>query len=125
MPHTLTTLPGRYAVCRLGRDSPVPHWAFTGAFCSVTRNADELSVVCDESVVPNDIQHQAGWACLKLEGPFEFNLTGVLTSVLIPLRDAGIGIFAISTFDTDYVMVPKTSLADAICALISVGHSIT
>ncbi len=124
MPFTLTTLPGRFAVCRLDPLSLIPAWAYSGAVCSVTLNEDELSIVCDEKKVPADVQHQSGWACLKMQGPFEFTLTGVLTSVLVPLRDAGIGIFALSTFDTDYVLVPGERLDEAILALTAEGHTV-
>jgi uncharacterized protein len=125
MPFTLTTLPGRFAVCRLDPVSLIPSWAYSGAVSSVTLNEDELSIVCDEKVVPADVQHQSGWACLKMQGPFEFTLTGVLASVLVPLRDAGIGIFALSTFDTDYILVPGDRLTDAIGALQDAGHSVS
>ncbi|NJK45833.1 MAG: ACT domain-containing protein [Pleurocapsa sp. SU_196_0] len=118
----LAFVPGDYAVCRLEPDAPVPDWAWHGAFSSVTRTSDELSIVCDSSVAPQGIKLERGWACMKLRGPFDFNLTGVLTSVLEPLRDAGIGIFAVSTFDTDYVLVKHTSLEVAVDALERAGH---
>jgi uncharacterized protein len=107
MPFNLTILPGRFAVCRLDPLSLIPAWAYSGAISSVTLNEER------------------GWACLKLQGPFEFTLTGVLTSVLVPLRDAGIGIFALSTFDTDYVLVPGERLEDAVQALVTAGHTVT
>jgi uncharacterized protein len=121
----LTLLDGRFAVCRLPPESLIPPWAYRGAICSVTITADELSIICNESAVPSDVQHQGGWACLKLQGPFEFTLTGILTSLLNPLRDAGIGIFAMSTYDTDYVMVPGDRLEDALRALADAGHLVS
>jgi uncharacterized protein len=124
MSFTLTTLPGRFAVCRLDPLALTPAWAYSGAVSSVTLTEDELSIVCDEKMVPADVRYQGGWVCLKMQGPFEFTLTGVLASVLIPLRDAGIGIFALSTFDTDYVMVPGDRLADAVAALTDAGHTV-
>jgi uncharacterized protein len=120
----LSVIVGRFAVCRLPSDSMVPAWAFTGAISSVTATSDELSIVCDETSVPPNVQHQAGWACFKLHGPFDFNLTGILTAVLNPLRDAGIGIFAMSTYDTDYVMVPDQRLQEAVTALREAGHQV-
>jgi uncharacterized protein len=121
---TLAELTGRFAVCQLPAKSDVPAWSWAGSFSNVTRTADEISIVCDEANVPSDVKHQAGWACLKLEGPFEFNLTGILTSVLNPLRDAKVGIFAVSTFDTDYVMVAGDKLDDTIRALTDAGHTV-
>jgi hypothetical protein len=121
---SLSVLPGRFAVCRLDPAAPVPAWAWTGALVSVSRTAQELSVVCDEAAVPPGVRHQPGWSCLVLEGTFDFALTGILAAVLIPLRDAGIGIFAVSTFDTDAVLVPADRLDAACAALGAAGHRI-
>ncbi|RJF71537.1 ACT domain-containing protein [Deinococcus cavernae] len=118
---TLSVLPGEYAVSRLYPGHPVPSWALQGEFWTVSRSADELSVVCLAALVPDGVQTQKGWAALKLHGPFEFTLTGVLASVLNPLKDAGIGIFAVSTFDTDYVLVAQGQLAQATAALREAG----
>ncbi len=121
----LSLLSGRFAVCRLPPDSLIPPWAYRGQICSVTITADELSVICSEGSVPAEVQHQGGWACLKLQGPFEFTLTGILASILNPLRDSGIGIFATSTYDTDYVMVPGDRLEEALRALANAGHTVS
>jgi uncharacterized protein len=118
----LALVPGDYAVCRLESDAPVPDWAWHGAFSSVTRTSDELSIVCDSGTAPQEMKLERGWACMKLRGPFAFELTGVLTSVLEPLRVAGIGIFAVSTFDTDYVLVKRTNLEAAAAVLERAGH---
>ncbi|WP_189642332.1 ACT domain-containing protein [Deinococcus piscis] len=121
---TLTLLRGEYAVCRLNPAEPLPAWATEGEFWTVSRTAEELSVLCAAQGVPAGVQAQAGWAALKLEGPFPFDLTGILSSVLDPLRDAEIGIFAVSTFDTDYVLVSRAQLAGAMAALRAAGHSV-
>jgi uncharacterized protein len=120
----LTLLRGDYAVCRLRPDQPVPGWAWTGEFVSVTRTGDELSIVCDASAVPSGVKLEVVWACLKLQGPFAFELTGILSSVLEPLRDAGVGIFAVSTFDTDYVLLKRAQLSVGIAALEGAGHNV-
>lgn len=112
------------SVCRLEPDAELPDWAVSGMLFSVTRTADELSVVCDENAVPEDVKHESGWRCLKLAGPFEFSLTGVLLSVLEPLAEAEVGIFSISTFDTDYVLVKDEQLDVAVRALRAWGHEI-
>jgi uncharacterized protein len=98
-------LRGLYAVVRLAADSGVPAWATKGDFTSITRTADELSVVCPTENVPQDIHSPHRWICFKLEGPFPFSQTGVLRSFIQPLSENGIPIFAISTYDTDYVLI--------------------
>jgi hypothetical protein len=122
----LELLGGNYAIHRLPPNSSIPGWALTATgFSSITRTSDELSIVCE---IPNtdleNIQQDPGWACLKLIGPFAFDLTGILSSVLNPLRDAEIGIFAISTFDTDYLLVKLENLEPCILALKNAGHTI-
>lgn len=122
---TLTALPDRYAVIRLDAGSAIPHWAVqTPGFFSVTRTADELSVVCGERHVPTSIDAERGWRGFKLEGPFPFNAVGVLKSVLDPLAEARVGILAISTFDTDYVLVKAAQFEQAVTALTRFGHAV-
>lgn len=120
----LSVMSGEYAVCRLAPHTAPPAWAFAGELWSVTRTPDELSVVCAARQVPEEVQAAKGWAALKLRGPFDFGLTGILASVLNPLRDAGIGIFALSTFDTDYVLVAQEQVEEAVSALQDAGHSV-
>ena len=121
---TLSVLPNSYAVCRLQPGAPVPAWASRGEFWSVVRTKDELSIVCDESSVPVDQSREGGWRLLKLEGPFAFTLTGILASVAQPLAEAGVSIFALSTFDTDYVLVKAAQLETARQALHLYGHTV-
>ena len=113
---------GSFAVCRLSPNASVPDWATQGNIFSVTRTSDELSVVCLEVQVPRDIQHENDWACLKLEGPFPFAETGILISFVQPLSDCAIPIFAISTFDTDYVLVKNPWLEKSLTILKESGH---
>ena len=115
--------PFRLAVCRLAAEDAVPAWGSAGAWHSITRTPSELSIVCEESNVPAGVRHQGGWAALMLEGPFEFALTGVLASVAGPLAAAGVPIFAVSTFDTDWVLVPQEKLDAAVHALKAAGHT--
>jgi len=107
-------LPGPYAIVRLAPDSPVPAWATRGDFISITRTADELSIVCPADNLPPDVHSPHRWICLKLEGPFPFSQTGVLLFFIEPLSKNDIPIFAISTYDTDYVLVQEESSATAI-----------
>ena len=112
-------------MCRLAAGEPVPDWAVGGDFFCVVRTRDELSVVCAENRVVgarDRISVEGGWVTLKLEGPFPFEMTGVLASFIEPLAEAGIPIFAISTFDTDYVLVKQEDLERAGTALQAAGH---
>lgn len=121
---TLTTLDELLAVCRLALDSELPAWATAATLFSVTRTAEELSVVCPEAAVPEGVEREKGWRVLKLAGPFEFSMVGVLVSVAGPLAEAEISIFAVSTFDTDYVLVKDAQLDRAITALRERGHEV-
>ena len=117
----------RLAVCRLPASSLIPEWALDGSFFCVARTADELSLVCRENQVHRDsseIVVEGGWTALKLEGPFPFSMTGVLASFLQPLAEAKVPIFAISTFDTDYVLVKEQDVPRALGALREGGHEI-
>jgi hypothetical protein len=102
----------------------IPAWATGTSFFSVTRTEDELSVVCPEADVPEDITRERSWRALKLEGPFELSMVGILSSVAAPLAGAGASIFALSTFDTDYVLVKEEQLDLAVAALREQGHRV-
>jgi hypothetical protein len=118
-------LPDTLAVVRLPADAPVPAWAFEpSAFASVTRTRDELSVVCAETRVPSGATAESGWRALGLQGPLPFAQVGVLVAFAAPLARAGISIFAISTYETDYVLVKAAHLDRAIEALVAAGHTL-
>lgn len=114
----------RLGVCRLAPEAELPEWMPNGGFSSVTRTREELSVVCAEGAVPEELRCERGWRMLRVAGAQAFTLTGVLSSVLEPLAEAGISIFAISTFDTDYVLVKAETLDRAVEALREAGHSV-
>jgi hypothetical protein len=105
MPLKFRQLPVSFAICRLPPDAPNPELAPNAHFLSVTRTADELSIVCPADQAPGNAKCEGSWICFKLEGPFPFSQTGVLASFIGPLAENRIPIFAISTFDTDYVLV--------------------
>ena len=126
MPQVFSLLPGPYALVRLSPDASVPDWAFVpGSFVSVTRTADELSLVCPATLVPAGVRSDGGWCSLKLKGPFAFDQVGILSSFAVPLAQSGVGIFAISTFDTDYILVKESQRDLAIAVLLSAGHSLS
>ena len=120
----LSTVPGVFAVCRLDSASLVPSWATQDGFIAIVRTAEELSIVCAEQAVPLGVTCQRGWRGLKVAGPLDFALTGVLASLAGPLAEAGVSIFAISTYDTDYLFVRQEQLGAAIDALRRAGFAI-
>lgn len=123
----LETLGALHAVCRLGPDEDVPDWAQVRdeALLSVTRGAEELSVVCEETLPPPGVDRSRGWRAIRVRGTLEHSLTGVLLSLAAPLAVAGIPIFAVSTYETDYVLVPGAQLGRALDALGEAGHGVT
>jgi uncharacterized protein len=119
---SLTALPGRLALARLPPGAPTPPWA-SGALCSVTRTEHELSVVCAEAAVPDGVRAERGWRALEVVGELDLAMTGVLRSLAEPLAEAGISIFALSTFRTDFVLVREDDLPAALQALRAAGHA--
>jgi hypothetical protein len=121
-----SVVPGTYAICRLPAKAGLPAWAGR-AFTSIIRTVDELSIVCEERRLPADVdgiefQVERGWALLRLHGPFPLDAIGVLASVAKPLAEAAVSLFALSTFDTDYMMVKRIHAKQAIAALTLAGH---
>ncbi|MEL6616644.1 MAG: ACT domain-containing protein [Bacteroidota bacterium] len=120
----LRVVPGPVAVCRLSPEATVEPWMWTGPLASVTRTADEMSVVCSPEAVPEGVRCEAPWRALVVEGPLDFALTGVLASLAGPLAEAGIPIFVVSTFDTDWLLVRADRLEAATEALRACGHRV-
>jgi hypothetical protein len=94
------------------------------SFSSITRTSDELSIVCPAGQAPASAKCEGPWTCFKLEGPFPFSLTGVLASFIDPLAERGVPIFAISTFDTDYILVKEEHVSTARQTLQTAGHEL-
>lgn len=121
---TLTELAGDYGIARLSADAAVPGWADGEGLFTVSRTNDELSVLCRADRIPDDVKCDLGWTAFKFEGPFAFQEHGILLSVISPISGAGIGVFVISTFDTDYLLV-KNETAETVRALLSAaGHTL-
>jgi hypothetical protein len=123
----IVSLDGPFAVCRLAAESPLPAWASggpAGSFVSITRTVDELSIVCRQELVPEDVRCERGWRVLRVAGTLDFNLVGVLASLLVPLADAGVAVFVVSTFDTDYLLIKDDRLRAAIEVLRREGHGV-
>lgn len=119
----LTVVRDTLAVCRLPPGAPAPDW-LAGDIRSVSWSGGETSVVCAERCVPGDVVAERGWRAVVVRGPLAFGLTGVLVSIAQPLADAGISIFVISTYDTDYVLVKRESLDAAVRVLQAAGHRV-
>jgi hypothetical protein len=121
----LALLEGRFAICRLGVNEPVPAWVLDASgFIAFVRTSDELSVLCQEKILPANILSESGWRMFMVEGPLDFAITGVLLALAKPLSDAGLSILAISTFGTDYLLVKEEALESAVHALAAAGHRI-
>lgn len=117
-------LPGSFAIARLASDAPLPHWP-RGAFVSLTRTNDELSIVCEDEAVPDGVRVDRGWRVLKVLGPIPFEMTGIAASLVGPLGAARISVNLIATFDTDYLMVKNATLDAAVAALRAAGHDLS
>ena len=122
---TLSVLSEEFGICRLEGAAEIPGWAMSGSFFSITRTREELSIVCPAEPIPGDIVAERGWRCLKVHGPLDFSQTGIIVSFAEPLAKAGIGIFAVSTYDTDYLLVKANELQKAVQALRQAGHRVT
>jgi uncharacterized protein len=121
----LELLPDTLAVCRLDAAAPVPRWAAgPSPFLTVSRTADELSITAVERAVPADARCERGYRALRVRGPLPLNLVGILAAIADPLADAGLSIFAISTFETDYVLVKARDLDVAVRTLEGAGHQV-
>lgn len=119
---TLTELAGDYGIARLSPGAAVPGWADGGGLVNIARTADELSVLCLAGRIPADVRRDTGWTAFKFEGPFDFAEHGILLSVIAPISGAGIGVFVISTFDTDYLLVKAAKVARVRELLAEAGH---
>ena len=110
--------------CRLDNTLPIPEWAEKGEFFSATRTSDELSIVCCEKNIPEDIKCEKNWRILKIEGPLDFSLIGILASISSILAERKISIFAVSTYDTDYILIRDSDVNDAVEALSAKKYNI-
>ncbi|MGW4464391.1 ACT domain-containing protein [Micromonospora sp. NBC_01796] len=125
----IALLPEEYAVCRLPAGSSLPAGLLGGTaesgVLSVTWTADEVSIICRADRAPVEATVETPWRCLQVAGPLDMALTGILASLVVPLADARVNIFAFSTYDTDYLMVPAVRLAEALATLTHAGHRVS
>lgn len=121
---TMKLLREKYGVCRLSKTDSIPEWAQSCDFFSVTRTEDELSVVCAQDCIPEGIKCEMDWRVLKIQGPLDFSLIGILASISTTLAQRGISIFAVSTYDTDYILVKDRDIDNAISALLNERYEV-
>jgi hypothetical protein len=120
----LKQLTGIYAISRLEATDPIPDWTDGPGFISISRAEDELSIVCSQERVPAGVKQDRDWVCFKFEGPFAFGETGIVLSVIRPLSENSIGIFLVSTFDGDHLLVKGSDLDRSKHYLMGAGHEI-
>ena len=114
---SLILLSESLSICRFRPDVPLPAMPSEG-FWSITRTQDELSLVCPSNCVPDACERREdGWRAFRVKGTLDFSLVGILAGIASVLAEAGISIFALSTYDTDYVLVKAESFARALEAL--------
>jgi hypothetical protein len=121
---SLQVLAGQYTIHRFSPESGLPMAALESAFLSITKTVDELSIVCDAEISLESEHSESGWSCIKVLGPLDFSLTGILAKLSGVLAEAQISIFAISTYDTDYLLVRSENLAETIAVLEKKGYTI-
>lgn len=113
-------------VCRLNHDAPIPSWLprTSSPLTAIVRTADELSIVCPVAEVPADVRHEGPWRALRVAGPLDFALVGIVARLTVPLAAVAIPVVTMSTFDTDYVLVRAADLDAAVAALRDAGHAV-
>lgn len=121
---TMKLLDEKYGVCRLDAIEDTPDWAVKGEFYSITKTSDELSIVCCEENIPSGIEFEKDWRILKVLGPLDFSLIGILSSISGVLAKQSISVFVISTFDTDYILIKEKDLDKSIDSLLEEGYNI-
>lgn len=120
----LTLLPEHFAICRLPPQQFLPSWlSYQGSLVSITYTSEECSIVCPENIVPDEVQAERGWRAIKVLGPLDFSLTGVLASLTTPLAHEQIPLFALSTFNTDYLLIKHIYIQRAQETLRASGHT--
>ena len=121
----LSLLKDKYCIYTLPNTATIPDWALTQSLVSITRTEKELTIVCRQEILPSQYQSDLNWRCFKIDGSFDLNQIGVISSISSPLADAGISIYVISTYDTDYFLIQEQNLEQTISTLSDIGHNIT
>jgi hypothetical protein len=121
----LDVLPGHFALCRLPASAAIPPWTeAVRRFLTMSRTADELSIVADAEVVPAGAAVRDDLRALRVRGPLPLEAVGILAALTVPLAQADIAVFAIATHDTDYLLLRESDLPPAVTALERAGHRV-
>lgn len=118
----LSQVAGQYAIARLAPDAPLPSWADGAGFVSISRASDELTIVCLQNRIPDDVQSDRDWSCLRTIGPFGFDAAGIVTALITPVSQTNIGVFVVCTFDGEHLLVPTKDMNRAQDVLLQAGH---
>ena len=118
-------LKDKYGICTLPNTTQIPKWALMESLVSITRTKEELTIVCRQDIIPSQYQSDLNWRCFRIDGTFDLNQLGVISSVSLPLAEAGISIYVISTYKTDYFLVQEEKIKQTISVLSGSGHTIT
>ena len=121
---TMKLLNEKFGVCRLNKNEPIPDWVKNSDFYSITKTSDELSILCYQDSIPNNIKCEKDWRTLKVEGTLDFSLIGIISSISTILALKRISIFAVSTYDTDYILVKNKDIDNAILALSNARYEV-
>lgn len=121
-PITLRTVPGRYAIARLAQDAQVPDWANGSGLSAAIRADDELTIVCLQDRIPDGVKVAPNWRCLRSIGPFAFDASGIVLSIISPLSTQGVGVFVICTFDGEHILVAEKQWEQSLVLLREAGH---
>lgn len=119
----LRIVEGTYAVAKLPADAGIPIWFNGSGFSAFVKADDEITLVCADSRVPRDVSAQLGWYCFRRLGPFAFDETGIVASLISPISANGIGVFVLCTFDGEHFLCPNEKLDRLKEILVSEGHS--
>ncbi len=121
----LTVLQHSFTIHRLPPQTPLPDPLLDAPFCWIGRTDEELSIVCEAGIDLPGSERSDGWSCIKIAGPLDLSLTGVLSGIAVALAAAEVGIFVLSTFDTDYILVQTDQLPAAVVTLGAAGYAVT
>lgn len=114
---------GRYGIARLAPDAPIPNWINGPELSAVIRADDELTIVCAADRIPEGVETDSPWACFRSVGPFDFQTTGIVQSLVAPLSEAGIGVFVLCTYDGEHILVAEQDCERAFNLLAEAGHT--
>jgi uncharacterized protein len=120
----ITVLPSLFAMCQLKQDEPLPAWVYQSSFYTISKTADELSVVCEEHLVQGEIKKSVGWKLLKINAVLDLSLTGITAQFSTALAKVGVNLSVMATYNTDYILVEEVKLETAIEALRGAGFEV-